>query len=185
MLKACIPGKTRLRFRVGFLIMKRVLSLFLLAVVLAANLVANGNQQDREGVAVPFAQLGPKRSPPRWSFANNSGLVEPLQVVIRDRDAWLELWKRIDKTAKPPEVDFSRDMLIVVAMGQQSSGGFGIIVDDVRERNDRLEVIVKSISPGKNCGVLSALTQPVDIVRLLRSKQTVIFRETHVTKSCG
>ena len=164
--------------------MKRVLSVFLLVVVFAASFVVNGNQQDRQGTAVPFAQLGPKRSGPRWSFMNNSGIVEPLQVVIRDREAWVELWKRIDKNAPLPAIDFSRDMLIVVAMGQQSSGGFGIIIDAVRERDDRLEVMVKSISPGKNCGVLTALTQPVDIVRLLKSKQPVIFRETHVTKTC-
>lgn len=167
--------------------MKHVLSLLLLVVALTADAVVNANQQGREGTAVPFAQLGPKRSGPRWSFTNNSGILEPLQVVIHDRKAWEELWKRIYPHNPPPtpQVDFSRDMLIVVAMGEQNTGGFGIIVDSVHERDDKLHVLVKSFSPGKNCGTSQSLTQPVDIVRVLKSGQAVIFRETSAISNCG
>ena len=166
--------------------MKRVVSLFLLLAVFVGS-VARGNQQGSEGNAVPFTQLGLKRTGARWSFTNNSGILEPLQVVIQDRKAWEELWKRMYPHNPPPTppVDFSRDMLIVVAMGQQNTGGFGIIVDSIYERDDKLHVLVKSISPGPKCATTQSLTQPVDIVRLLKSGQSVIFRETSARKDCG
>ena len=170
--------------------MKRVLSLFLLLVAFAGSSVLTANQKsNKEGTPVPFTELDPKRPGPRRSFAHSSGILKPLRVVIRDRDAWLELWKQLSSQQSPPpplpEIDFSREMLIVVAMGQRNTGGFGIIVDGVYKRYKKLEVVVKSISPGNNCMTTQALTQPVDIVRVQKSDYSVVFRETDVTNDCG
>ncbi len=62
-------------------------------------------------------------------------------------------------------------------MGQRSSGGFHIIVDGIYERDNKLEVVVKNSLPGKNCLVTTALTEPVDIVRLQKSDLSIVFRE--------
>ena len=109
--------------------------------------------------------------------------------MIRDRDAWLELWKQLSsRQFRPPplpEIDFSREMLIVVAMGERNTGGFSIIVDGVYERDKKLEVVVKSTSPGKNCMLSQAFTQPVDIIRVQKSDYPVVFRETNVSNDCG
>lgn len=170
--------------------MKRVLSLFLLLAAFAGASVLSANQYTKqEGKPVPFTELDPKRSGPRRPLTTNSGIVKPLRVVIRDREAWLELWKDFSgpqpKPAPAPEIDFSREMLIVVAMGQTSSGGFMIMVDGVYERDNKLEVVVKSTGPGANCMTTQALTQPVDIVRLRKSDHEVVFRETSITNDCG
>ena len=167
--------------------MKRVLSLFLFLVALAGISVLNANQDTKnEGTPVPFTQLDPKRP---GLFASNSGISKPLRVVIRDREAWLKLWKQIasqqQPSPPPPDIDFSREMLIVVAMGQRNTGGFGIIVDGVYKRDKKLEVVVKSTSPGNNCMTTQALTQPVDIVRVQKSDYSVVFREIDVRNDCG
>ena len=115
-------------------------------------------------------------------------------MVIRDREAWLDVWKRIhspDPTHGPystlpplPEIDFSREMLIVVTLGARPTGGYGIIVDAVYEQHDQLEVVVRSISPGKSCFVTQSTTQPVDIVRLAKTERSVVFRETDDVHKC-
>lgn len=170
--------------------MKRVLSLFLLLVAFAAFSVLNANQTtQQEGTPVPFTELDPKRPGPRRAFAHYGGIVKPLRVVIRDGDAWRELWKEFTSRQKPapplPEIDFSREMLIVAAMGERNMGGFQIIVDGVYERDKKLEVVVKSTSPGKNCMLTQAFTQPVDIVRVKKSDHSVVFREINVINECG
>src|SRR5258705_7723151 len=52
----------------------------------------------------------------------NGGISQRARLVIRDRDEFNELWNQIMRPAsnKPPrpEVDFSREMIIVAAMGQ-------------------------------------------------------------------
>ena len=170
--------------------MKRVLSLFLFLVALAGISVLNANQEtNKDGTPLPFTQLDPNRRGPRRAFAHYSGIVKPLLVVIRDREAWLEFWKQLSSRQQPPpplpDIDFLREMLIVVSMGQRNTGGFDITVDGVYERDKKLEVVVKNISPGPNCGTTQAFTQPVDIVRVQKSDYSVVFRETDVTNDCG
>ena len=166
--------------------MKRVLSLLLLLITFAGVTVLNANQD--KGTPVPFTELDPQRTGPRRSLVINSGIPDPLRIVIRDRDTWVELWKKLSSVSFPrppvPEIDFSREMLIVVAMGQRNTGGFDIIVDGVYERDKKLGVDVKSTSPGRACGVFATLTAPVDIVRLQKSDYPVVFRETNVTREC-
>ena len=168
--------------------MKRVLSLFLLLITLPGISVLSANQDTDKGTPVPFTELDPNRPGPRRSLKVNSGILDPLRVVIRDRDDWVEMWKLLSSKQFPrpplPEIDFSREMLIVVAMGQRSTGGYDIIVDGVYERDKKLEVEVKTTSPGRLCGVTGALTEPADVVRVQKSDYPVVFRETSFTREC-
>lgn len=107
--------------------------------------------------------------------------------MVRGREAWIEIWKRIyrpdptDGTMAPlPEVDFAREMLIVAALGERPTGGYGIIVDSACEQEKELKIVVRSISRVKCGGVTDSLTQPLDIVRLPKSELPVVFQEIEV-----
>src|SRR5688572_17512819 len=126
-----------------------------------------------QGKPVPITLLGPKRWAQRTPFAPNSAVEEKFRLVVRDRATWLGLWKRIYQHIPSngpypelPEVDFSREMLVVAAMGLQPTSGYSIIIDSAYERDDRLEVVVKSVITVKCYGVLMMVTAPLDIVRL-------------------
>jgi len=100
---------------------------------------------------VPIVRL---RAEP-YSYSYYSGLDNPERIIVRDPDSWQTLWVRINGTLSPlpptPAVDFSREMLVVVALGARSSGGYGILVDGANESdNAGITVTVRSISP-KNC----------------------------------
>jgi len=137
----------------------------------------------QQGRSLTVTQLGPQRSGPRWSLTDGSGLKERLRTVIRTREAWVEMWKRIynanpdEAMALLPEVDFSREMLIVAALGARPTGGYGIIVDSACEREKELQIVVRSLSRVKCGAVTQSLTQPLDIVRLPKSKLPVVFCE--------
>jgi hypothetical protein len=112
-------------------------------------------------------------------------------MVIRDRETWVEMWKRIygqqptdEIMALLPEVDFSREMLIVAALGERPTGGFGIIVDSACEREKELVIVVRSISRLGCGGVTQSVTQPLDIVRLPKTELPVVFREIEVVDDC-
>jgi hypothetical protein len=123
----------------------------------------------------------------RTSFLKG-GISQRARLVIRDRDEFNELWNQIIRLAsdKPalPEVDFSREMIIVAAMGQQSSR-YDIIIDSACEVDNQLEVLVRStkfLTCGLQPGILPP--EPVDIVRLPKTELPVVFRETEVTSDC-
>jgi hypothetical protein len=139
------------------------------------------------GKPVAISLLGPKLPGRRMSFLNG-GIKERVRLVIRDRDEFDKFWKQIYRLGsdKPPlpEVDFSREMIVVAAMGQQPSSGYEIIVDGACEVDNQLEVLVRSTNFLK-CGLqLGIVTAPVDMVRLPKTNMQLVFRETEVTSDC-
>jgi len=172
--------------------MKRVLlSLVLFLISIPGLQVLRATQEVAyQGKPVPITQLGPKRSGPRTSFSG-SIIKDPFRVVVRDRDTWLDVWKRIYQVvpsngAYPelPEIDFSREMVVVAAMGQQPSSGYAIIIDGAYERDDRLEVVVKSVLNVKCGAVLTVETSPIDIGRLPKIERPVVFHDIEVVPDC-
>jgi hypothetical protein len=119
----------------------------------------------------------------------NGGISQRSRFVIRDRAEFNELWNKImsnvSEKRKPPlpEVDFSREMLIVAAMGFQPSA-YEIIIDSACEVDNQLEVLVHSIK-FLPCGAYAGLLpESVDIVRVPKTDLPVIFRETEFTVDC-
>ncbi len=156
------------------------------------SILRTGQEGTNQGTPVPITPLRPKPcpscEPARVSFTYNSGLDDPLRVLIRDGEAWSQMWKRIHSRGWPlpplPEIDFSREMVVVVALGARPTGGYGIIVDGAYERNDRLEIIIRKQTPGKTCFNTQSVTQPVDIVRLPKMERLVVFKEDEVVHEC-
>jgi hypothetical protein len=83
--------------------------------------------------------------------------------VIRDVNALRQFWSELG-VGEPPNVDFSRDVVVAVAAGQRSTGGFEIAVDRITQRDGELSVEVVERAPGPNCMTTASLTQPVDVV---------------------
>ncbi|HEX7773117.1 MAG TPA: protease inhibitor I9 family protein [Pyrinomonadaceae bacterium] len=117
-----------------------------------------------------------------------AGISQRARLVIRDRAEFNELWNKImsNRPDKPPlpEVDFSREMLIVAALGQQPSI-YDIIIDSACELDKQLEVQVR-ITKFLPCGAyLGLLPETADMVRLPKTDLPVVFRETEVTSDCN
>jgi hypothetical protein len=117
-----------------------------------------------------------------------AGMSQRARLVIRERAEFNELWNKImiNNSDKPPlpEVDFSREMLIVAAMGFQPSP-YEILIDSACEVENQLEVLVR-ITKFDWCGAIAGLLpETVDIVRLPKTDLPVVFWETEVTADCN
>jgi len=148
-------------------------ALRVLALAAASTLVAVGESargQDETGPPLPFETVLTEA---------RSGLAEPRREVIRSEEAWRELWARVFSGVTPtpprPTIDFSREMLIVVALGERRSGGFGIAVQRVSPRADGLEIEVLESCPAPGAMVSMGLTQPLEVVRLEKQPQAPSF----------
>lgn len=142
------------------------------------------------GKSVAVSLLGPLFGVEQYGRRTSllkGGISQRARLVIRDRDEFNKLWNEIMAQAadKPalPEIDFSREMLIVAAKGQQPSLHMTII-DSACEVDNQLEVLVRS-TKFLNCGAHAGpLPETVDIVRLPKTDLPVVFRETEVTSHC-
>ena len=118
-----------------------------------------------------------------------SRIGERRRVVIRDSDQWNAFWKEAaagrGAAGAPPEIDFTRDMALVAAMGTRGTGGHRIAIDSVFRSEGRLLVVVREVSPGAKCMTTQAVTAPLAAVRVARSTDPVTFLERLEVQDCG
>ena len=140
------------------------------------------------GKAIPVTLLeigGLKFTEPRRTSLLHGGISERSRLVIRTRAEFNQFWEKLlsSSSYKPPlpEVDFSKEVILVAAMGLRPSSGFEIIIEGACEVDNHVEVFVRNTDFAK-CGMqLPAETAPVDIVRLPRTGLPVVFKETEVS----
>jgi len=116
-----------------------------------------------------------------------SGLRSALRAVVQDSAAFREIWERATLGHRPlPASDFTRDMVIVAAMGARSSTGHAIHIQSVRAEGPALQVRVLLAPAAPGCGRGMMETYPVDIVRAPRDDRRVVtFVEGIEAQRCG
>ena len=65
---------------------------------------------------------------------------------------------------KLPDVDFSKDMVIAVFMGEKSHGGYNIAVTNVQSADHNYNVQITVTAPGPGCRTTQAFVQPFEFV---------------------
>lgn len=125
--------------------------------------------------------------------AQTSGHAEPARVVVRDGGAWRAAWLVVNgpigspaqAAAAPPAVDFTREMVVVVAAGERPSGGWAIRVDRIVAASDGgATVYVTTVRPDPACMQTMAVTSPVAVVRAPRVGGAVRFEERSEVGRC-
>jgi hypothetical protein len=125
--------------------------------------------------AVPIRRIG------QWS---TSMISTPERLVIRDDSSYARFWQGLGAGARP-SVDFTRDVVIAVAAGQQQTGGHGIQVQRVTRSGQGLAVDVVETAPGPGCPVAQTQTQPVDVVAVAAADaKTWSFNDRTVALGC-
>jgi len=96
----------------------------------------------------------------QWS---HTGIKEARRMVIQDANAWAAFWSELG-VGDRPAIDFTRDIVVAVAAGERSSGGYEIAITGISQVNGELRAEVHETSPGPNCLSASSLSQPVDVI---------------------
>lgn len=152
----------------------------------ASSLTGGDAAADRQaqGTPVPVTRMGPGGR----ALERYSGFTAPARLVVRGEAEWREAWTKIYEPRMPrpplPAVDFARETVLVAALGERSSGGFGIVVDSVYDTGAELHAVVRRTSPGADCMVTGALSQPVDAVRIPATTKPVKFVDRDEVLSC-
>jgi protease stability complex PrcB-like protein len=127
----------------------------------------------------PMATAGMVTSFSTVAKGFSSGITEPTQVAIRTRDEWAAFWRRhtrsrVDPPSAPP-VDFSREMVVGIFMGERGTGGYEVEITKVERDESHLRVSYRATSPDPGAILIQALTQPYHVIKLPRDDRRVIF----------
>jgi hypothetical protein len=92
---------------------------------------------------------------------------------------------KVSPAPAKPAIDLSHQSIIVAALGERASGGFGIHIDSIRSAGEGRDVFVTTTTPGPSCMTTQTLTQPVHIVAAPVSAVSTRCVETETTKNCA
>src|SRR4029450_3538917 len=128
-----------------------------------------------------MSQLGTRLSIATVEKGYRSGVRESLQVVIRNQDEWNAFWKRhssIDTNPPPaPIIDFDREMVVGLFLGEKSTGGYEAEIVQAERRDSSLYFYYREKGPSPGAMVTQALTQPFHLVRVAKyDNPQIIFR---------
>jgi len=135
-------------------------------------------------ISVPLARLS--STPSSLSFYG--GIGRPERLVVRDNATWHTVWASIWSGTAPmpatPNVDFTKEMVIVAALGSRSTGGYSIVVDSAMATSAGLVVWIGTSSPGARCVTTQAFSAPVDVARIQRIDEPVGFVDVPKVVQC-
>ena len=158
----------------------------MMLVLVAVAVMACGSNPSAPDVSeqLPVVRIRPEPA----SLTYNSGLSQAQQVIVRDRASWEQTWAAIWRNHSPqpelPAVDFSREMIVVAALGSRPTGGYGIFIDSASSGPSGVEIAVRAVSPGNGCAVTLAITNPVDAARVPRREGPIRFSERREIQEC-
>jgi hypothetical protein len=112
---------------------------------------------------------------------HRSGVLEPLQTVVRNQGDWAALWKKHTSIESNPPLlpdsDFAKHMVVAVFAGEKPTGGHDIEITSVERVDERLLVSFAERSPSPGTIVTQAFTQPFHIAKVAsQGSATVSFR---------
>ena len=118
-----------------------------------------------------------------------SGLNKKENLVISNQKDWEKIWGKIYSIRFPqpkcPKVDFKKEIIIGLFAGEFYSGGYNIEATEVKKTMHSLEIKVKFVSPGPSCRVTSALSQPLHLIKIRKTKKKIVFEQTNQITNCN
>lgn len=117
-----------------------------------------------------------------------SGFDERARLVVRDDARWASAWQQTTGEAEAapsiPDVDFRTELVLIAAMGMQSTTGYLIEIDEVKLLDGNAWVLVTESSPGPGCVTADFMTKPVSVVAVPRYEGQTTFVERTAVIDC-
>ena len=117
-----------------------------------------------------------------------SGILERRRLTIEDAGTWSAVWADLHATSLPqpeaPAVDFDEAWIVVAAMGQRPTGGYGIRISEISREGEKVLVKVVETAPGTSCFTSQAFTAPATAVAVQGPMGDVEFIESTEWHDC-
>jgi len=108
------------------------------------------------------------------------GYTDSKFLVIEDNKSLTEVFNLLNKSRYPklkiPVINFEKEMVIALFLGEKNSGGYAITVEQVLNKNNKVSVFYKVNSPKLGDMVTSVMTQPYSIIKMPKTKNVIVFK---------
>lgn len=139
--------------------------------------VSSASAKDSQTISFDILDIGTRAA----------GVTARKNYAAYSKEDFAKIWKMAHGTDRMPipTVDFSKNFVIGVFSGKQSTGGHTIEVAKVTDIGNIRTVAVALTSPGQNCIVTEALTNPYQIIVVPFTYADLTHEDISTTVSCS
>ena len=109
------------------------------------------------------------------------GMTDSKFIVIKEETTLNEIYKLINKNKSPgikiPIINFEKETVLVLFLGEKSSGGYSISVEQILDENEKVTVKYKVTLPKLGEMVTTVMTQPYCIIKIPKTLKEVVFKK--------
>lgn len=114
------------------------------------------------------------------SESSYSQFNETERLVVKSDAGLQSVYDRIVTKEATPQINWDKNQVVLLSMGQRNTGGFGIAVDKVVYGNSEILVHYKTTGPKAGDMVTQALTAPYVLFTIENKKDLpVLFKEVN------
>lgn len=108
---------------------------------------------------------------------NHCGYTEPDQLIIKDEAQWRRVWKEMHRfqtpPPKPPSVDFAKEIVLAVFMGERKTGGYEIEIERLLRTEGGILIEVGEKHPPPESITTQVITQPYHLIVISKPEKTI------------
>lgn len=101
----------------------------------------------------------------------HSGIRERRAVAVTEQNAWEKVWREHNASIPVPAVDFSKESVVAVFLGETRTAGtkVEVVVQVDAIDNNRLNVFYKEVKPASKPFAATMICQPFAIVKVRKA----------------
>lgn len=124
----------------------------------------------------PALSLPPPPPAPRAWHGNDTEVKHSGQIVIRNERQWISFWSEHHPHEVSPDVDFTRDMVIGVFLGERPADAFAVEMVNIREESGTLWVDYVERNPPPGTFAVGVSVYPYQIKVIPKTNAKVKFK---------
>lgn len=101
------------------------------------------------------------------------------KYMFNDSDSWEKHYKTYHSD-KVPAVDFTKEMVLGVYLGQKPNSAYHVEIKEIRKLPDSLDVLVENSGPQPGKMYLQVITHPYHLIKTEKTDKAITW--THTTK---
>jgi len=106
-----------------------------------------------------------------------SSASELRQVVVRDGAAWEKFWSEHAPERPRPAVDFAREMVVGVFVGDRPTAGYTVEIFGYRESGDDVTVQYRETTPARGTVAAQVIVSPYHLAAIPKKTGKVSFEQ--------
>jgi len=107
-----------------------------------------------------------------------SQFTEAQNLVVKSDAGLQSIYDRLGTKEATPQINWSKNQVVLLAMGQRNTGGYSIAIDKVVYGKSEIMVYYKTNGPKAGDRVTQALTAPYALLTIANKKDLpIVFKE--------